>query len=167
MKLNYELTEEDFIHFNVHHVLDSPAQRKAYWFLRIFIPLLFSGLIYFIGTVLFRQPVIYWAITASGFFGLWVLYFPDQYRKTIIKQSKKKLSKGYKDTIFGEKILTYSDHAVTVTGDNGQDEYELEDIKRIEQYEDMILFYISKNSAIIIPTRQLTWDEIKILANLK
>ncbi|MDZ7834346.1 MAG: YcxB family protein [Alkalibacterium sp.] len=70
------------------------------------------------------------------------------------------MSKGYKETIFGEKSLTYSDHAVTVTGDNEQEEFKLEDIKRIEQYEDMILFYISKNSAIIIPTRQLTWDEV-------
>ncbi|WP_091529272.1 YcxB family protein [Alkalibacterium subtropicum] len=167
MIINYEVNEEDFIQFNLHYIIDSPAQRKTYWFLRLLIPLMFSVLIYFIGTVLFSQPAIYWMIIATGFFGLGVLYFPDQYRKVILKQTRKMLSKGKKDGLFGEKTLTISEDAVTVTGDKAQEELKLKDIKRIEQYDDMILIYDSSRSAVIVPTRELSWDEVKIVATLK
>ncbi|GEK88219.1 YcxB-like protein [Alkalibacterium putridalgicola] len=167
MIINYELNEEDFVRFNLHYIEDSPAQRKTYWFLRLLIPLFFSGLIFLMGTVLFRQPAIYWVITATGFFGLWVLYFPEQYRKTILKQTRKMLSKGEKDYLFGEKSLTISEYTITVTGENAQEELKLKDIKRIEQYDDMILIYDSNRSAIIVPTRELSWDEVKIVATLK
>jgi len=167
MTINYELKEEDFIQFNLHYIEDSPSQRKAYWSLRLLIPMLFSGLIYIIGTVIFNQPSIYWTITAIGFFGLWVLYFPEQYRKTIIKQTKKMLSKGVTGTVFGEKTLTISDTALTVSGENVHEELRLQDIKAIESYEDMILIYNSKRSAVIVPKRELKWEEARILANLK
>lgn len=167
MTINYELKEEDFIQFNLHYIEDSPSQRKAYWSLRLLIPMLFSGLIYIIGTVIFGQPPIYWTITAIGVFGLWVLYFPEQYRKTIIKQTRKMLEKGRTGTVFGEKTLTISESAITVTGENVQKEVKLKEIKTIENYADMILIYHSKRSAIIVPKRQLKWEEIRILANLK
>lgn len=167
MIINYELTEEDFIQFNVHHIEDSPSQKKMYWVLRILMPLLFSVAIYSIGTGLFNQSYIYWSLISISFFIAWVIFYPIQHKKIILNQTRKMLSEGDNSSLFGEKILTVKEDVITVTGENEHEQFKRENIKKIKQYNDMLLLYNSSVSAMIIPTRNLTETEIDYVKNLK
>ncbi|WP_423189796.1 YcxB family protein [Alkalibacterium sp. f15] len=167
MIINYELIEEDFLRFNLHHIEESPSQKKIYWGLRILLPLFCAVVIYLVGTALFDQAYVYWSILAIGFFIGWVSYYPTQHKKILLDQTRKLLSEGDNSSLFGKKTMTIKEDVVTVTGEDEQVQIKRENIKTIKQYEEMILLYNSSVSAIIIPTRNLTPYEIEELINLK
>lgn len=167
MTINYELSEEDYIKFNVHHIEDSPSQMKLFWVLRVLLPLLCAVAIYSIGTALFEESHVYWSIIAIGFFIVWVLYYPAQHKKMIASQTKKMLSEGDNTSLFGKKTLTVKDTLMTVTGENEQEQFKIESIKKIKQLDDLIVIYNSSVSAIIIPIRDLSLEEIDYLKSLK
>lgn len=54
MEINFEVTKEDYIKFNLYHMENSPSQRKNFNLLKYGIPVLFSIPICFIGTGLFK-----------------------------------------------------------------------------------------------------------------
>ncbi|GEK91671.1 YcxB family protein [Alkalibacterium kapii] len=166
MTIHYEVTEEDYMNFNLHYIEDSSSQKKKYWTLRILIPLMFASLMFFMGTLLFKQPIIYWLIASLGVLGLWILYFPQQYRNVIKKQRGKRQTKEADNGMLGEKSLTIGENTLTVTAKSYQTIVNLEDINSIEQYSDMIIIYYSRHFVIIIPTRYLTWEEKIIISSL-
>ncbi|OJF94161.1 YcxB family protein [Alkalibacterium sp. 20] len=167
MIINYELLEEDFLEFNLHHIEESPSQKKIYWVLRILLPLLCAVAIYSVGAALFDQSSVYWSILAIGFFIMWVIYYPTQHKKILLNQTRKLLSEGDNSSLFGKKTMTIKEDVVTVTGEDEQVQIKRENINTIKQYEELILLYNSSVSAIIIPTRNLTPHEIEQLTNLK
>lgn len=167
MTINYELREEDYIKFNLYHVEESPSQIKMYWVLRVLAPLLGAVAMYAIGTSLFNQPSIFWSIIAIGFFVGWIIYYPKEHKKIIANQTKKLLSEGDNSSLFGKQTMTIEDNVITVTSENGNQELKLDTIKIIKQSEDLIMLYNSSVSAIIIPTRDLTSDEMLQLTDLK
>ena len=85
MEVNFEVTKEDYIKFNLYHVQNSPSQKKNLNLLRYGMPVLLSLLIYFIGTNLFKQLSIYWAIIAILFSIVWIITYPNQYKSLIKK----------------------------------------------------------------------------------
>ncbi|MFO8068413.1 MAG: YcxB family protein [Alkalibacterium sp.] len=166
MTIDYELSEEDFIQFKLHLIEESPSQKKMFWVLRILLPLLFAVVIYSVGTALFNQLFIYWSIIAIGFFIVWVIYYPTQHKKILLKQTRKLVSEKDNSSLFGKKTLTINDDVITVTGENEQVQINRENIKTIKDYKEMIVLYNSSVSAIIIPKKNLTSDEIELLMNL-
>ncbi|HAJ70250.1 MAG TPA: hypothetical protein DCO62_03375 [Alkalibacterium sp.] len=167
MTIHYEITQKDFVNFNLYYIENSNTQRKNYLSVRILIPLVFSVLLFIMGTILFNQPVIYWTIISMGIFGLWFLYFPKQYHNLIAKEAEKKLSKGSFKNMLGEKNMHIDEVAITITGDKQNEKVKVEDIETIEQYKDMIIIYYSDKQVIIVPTRSLSWEEIRIVSILK
>ena len=87
MEINFEVTKEDYIKFNLYHVENSPSQKKNFILLRYLVPVLFSIPIYFIGTNLFKQPSVYWAIVAVLFSVIWIITYPKQYRALVKKET--------------------------------------------------------------------------------
>lgn len=167
MIIHYEITKKDFVNFNLHYIENSKAQRNNYLSVRILIPLLFSVLLFIMGTLLFKQPIIYWSIISAGIFGLWFLYFPKQYHNLIAKEAEKELSKGSFNNMLGKKSMHIDEYAITITGDNQNGRVKIDDIENIEPYSDMIIIYYSNKQVIIIPTRSLSWEEIRIVSILK
>ncbi|RDY23460.1 YcxB family protein [Romboutsia maritimum] len=155
MKMNFEITKDDYINFNLHHLENSKSQKNTFNILRYVIPIIFSILIYFIGTGILNQQSIYWIIVAIIFSIIWILTYPKQYKKLIAKQTDKILSEGDNSSIFGSKSLEIVDGTIVVKGDFTSETVSLESIKDIKVYEDMILIYISGFVAHIIPRRYL------------
>jgi hypothetical protein len=56
MEIKFEITEDDYIRFNLHHVENSKSHKRTYNILRFAIPLLFSVPIYAVGINVFKQP---------------------------------------------------------------------------------------------------------------
>ncbi|MPW26141.1 YcxB family protein [Alkalibaculum sp. M08DMB] len=162
MEIEFEITEDDYIKFNLYHIENSPSQKKTYNFLRYAIPLLFSIPIYAIGTSLFKQPSSYWIIISILFALIWVITYPNQYKKLVRKQTKKILQEG--DTsIFGKKTMLIDDNNIKVFSEFTSKTISKKSIKTIKVYDDMILIYLSGFTAQIIPTRYLNDESNKYL----
>ena len=168
MKINFEITKEDYINFNLYHLENSKSQKKTFNILRYAIPIIFSIPIYFIGTGIFNQPSMYWIMVAIVFTIIWVFTYPKQYKKLVAKQTDKLLSEGDNSSIFGKKSLEIVDGTIVVKGEFTSDTVSLESIKDIKIYEEMILIYISGFAAHIIPRRYLDKDtENEFIKELK
>lgn len=168
MRINFEVTKEDYINFNLYHLENSKSQKNTFNILRYAIPIIFSVPIYFIGTSLFKQPSIYWIIVALIFSTIWILTYPKQYKKLIAKETNKILREGDNSSIFGSKSLEIVDETIVVKGDFTSETVSVESIKDIKIYDDMILIYISGFMAHIIPRRYLDEDiEKQFIEELK
>ncbi len=67
MEINYEVTEEDYIKFNIYHAKDSGSHKRAYNIMKYWISILCGAVIFFVGPSLYKQPKIYWGIIAIIF----------------------------------------------------------------------------------------------------
>lgn len=168
MKINFEITKDDYINFNLHHLKNSKSQKSTFNFLRYVMPIALSILMYFIGRDTFNQPSIYWIIIAIIFSVIWILTYPKQYKKLIAKQTDKIISEGDNSSIFGNKSLEIINGTLVVKGDFISETVSLESIKDIKIYEDMILIYIGGFTAHIVPRRYLDEEvEKKFIKELK
>lgn len=67
MKIDFKITKDDYISFNLHHLENSKSQKSTFNILRYAVPIILSIPIYFTGTGIFNQPSIYWIIVAIVF----------------------------------------------------------------------------------------------------
>ncbi|MDE1549607.1 YcxB family protein [Jeotgalibaca caeni] len=155
MKIQFELTEEDYISFNLHHLEHSPSQKRMYQLSRFLLPMVCAVLIYLIGTFVLNQPSAYWIFVAVIFVVVWTLTYPKQHIKLVTKQLKKMSREGDNSTFYGKKTMTISEDTITVEGNQSTEIVAKENIKTIRVHEDMVLLYLSAVSAQIIPTRCL------------
>ncbi len=156
MEINFEVKEEDYIKFNLYHVENSPSHKKNLNILRYGVPILFSLPMYFIGTNLFRQSSIYWAIIAVLFGIVWIVTYPKQYKNLIKKETEKLINEGDNSEIFGKKNMVIDDNEIiTIYNKSSSETISRNAIKEVKIYDDMIIIYTSSINAHIIPTRYL------------
>ena len=92
MKIDFKITKDDYISFNLHHLENSKSQKSTFNILRYAAPIILSIPIYFTGTGIFNQPSIYWIIVAIVFLVIWILTYPKQYKKLVAKETDKLIS---------------------------------------------------------------------------
>lgn len=155
MEINFEVTKDDYIKFNLYHFENSPYQKKNFNLLRYAIPILFALPVYFIGTNLFKQPSIYWIIIAILFAVIWMITYPKQYKSLIKKETEKIINEGDNSEILGKKVMIIDDESITVYNKSSSEKISKSAIKDIKIYDDMIIVYISGITAHIVPTRYL------------
>ncbi|SEO05979.1 hypothetical protein SAMN04488134_103251 [Amphibacillus marinus] len=163
MEFKFEITEEDYLQFNLYHSENSPSQKKLVRVLRWVIPIVFASIIYYVGTAVFHQPSLYWLIISLLFSGAWIIWYPRFYKKQLKKQVSKMLSEGDNSALFGEKTMVIEGNEIKVFDKYASTTVVKENIKAINYYDDMIIIYLSSITAQIIPTRNLVKDEQKQL----
>ena len=163
MEINFEVTKEDYIKFNLYHIENSPFQRKNFNLLRYGIPVLFSFPIYFIGTGIFKQSSIYWSIISLLFVVIWIFSYPKQYKNLVKKQTEKLINEGDNSEIFGKKTMIIDDENITIYNRSSFERILKQSIKDVKIYDDIILIYTSSISAYIIPIRYLDKDSEKFI----
>lgn len=168
MTFDFEITKEDYINFNLHHLNDSPAQKMNYSILRYLIPILFSIPIFLISTIALNQPSILGISIAVAFVAVWIYVYPKRYKKVVAKQAEKLLEEADDTQILGKRTMEIEGDIIKVFNMSSADVTLKENIKDIKVYEDMILIYLSEVAAQIVPTRNLNKEEkTRLLSELK
>lgn len=165
MEIKFEITEEDYIKFNLYHAENSPSLKRTHNLIRYVLPLLCAVPIYSIGTYIFKQPRIYWSFIAILFVAIWILIYPPKYKRLIQKQIKKLLHEGDNSSIFGKKTLLIEADNIKVISELSSEAISKKSIKAIKVYDDMVLIYLSGFTAIIIPSRYLNDESREYIMN--
>ena len=160
MEIKYNLKEEDYINFNLHHIQNSPSQRRIFNILRFVVPFLGGFIMYYIGTRQFKQPGIYWVVIAVLFIVLWTIFYPRRHEKSIKRQVRKMLSEGDNTSLFVEKTLLLEEDSIEILAGPTSERILRNNVKDIKVYNDIVVIYLSSINAHIIPTRYLA-DETK------
>lgn len=149
MKLSFELTEQDYIDFNLHYFDTSPTMRRSHNKSR-----LAGTLLFFVLPPVLRNmtdiPFWYW-MTTLGIAGiLWFFYFPKMMKRLYTKQIRK-LLKEQKNYFIGKKTLELTSDGILTKGEDGESTVLYSSISKLQQHNGAIYLYNSAVSAIIIP----------------
>ena len=119
MKLKYNLTENDYINYNIEHIKNSKSIRKSMIINRYITPLIFLVVPFFLYDMETLEFKIYMFIFICLFI-VWISFF-DKYVYAINrKRLKKVINESNNDDLYGEKILEIIDEVIKITTYSGE-----------------------------------------------
>jgi hypothetical protein len=155
MQVQYQLTIDDLVAFNLHHTRTSQASRRR----------IRRSQVYGVITVLI--VVLLWprwglGLRAAFFVGysLFLLFgFPAYYRWSVRRNAKKLYSGGGDKGALGNHIVSIDEGGVTEVSDVGDSRTTWGGIEKVEEDEAYIFVYTGSVQAHVIPKRAFLSDD--------
>lgn len=152
MELEFELTEEDYINYNIDHSKKSPSIKKSIMIQRVFGPIVFI-IAPFLVVKFSDIPLWYW-ITIFGISSVvWLIFYPKYANWEMKKRLKKMLEEGSNENLFNRRKIILTDQGLSQVSPTGETNVKWDSIVSIEETDEYIYIYISSVSAHIIPKR--------------
>ena len=155
MEIDYNLTEEDYLSFNVFHAKSSKTVAKSLVLQRFLSPIIFliAGFMFaWIGDGSLIVSLIIFSIMGI----LWIVYYPKYFYGLITKNSRKMLKEGKNDGLLGDRCMILSDEGIVDSSSNGETKVKWAGIKKIEEDDNYFYIYNSAFTAYILPKQSLT-----------
>ncbi|WP_042354236.1 YcxB family protein [Bacillus rubiinfantis] len=154
MKLEYTLTEDDFLHFNLFHMKNSKTAAKALTMQRMIGPIIFLACSYLFSTfgdvpfaVLFTIFLIMSVI--------WFIFYPKYYFNFIKRHTLKMIREGKNEGLLGKHVLTMNDDSLVETTPVNETKVSWSGIQDFKEDDEFFYLYNSSISAYIIPKRAI------------
>ncbi|PAQ15594.1 YcxB family protein [Bacillus sp. FJAT-42315] len=161
MEINYNLTEEDYLKFNMFHVKNSKAVKRVLNMQRFLTPILFiivSFVLSKVGSVPFLGVFITFLVISI----LWIIFYPRYFYFYVIRNTKKMIKEGTNEGLLGEHHMVLSEEGIIDSTSNGETKVTWSGIKTISEDKHNIYLYNSSVSAYILPKREVDdVEEIK------
>lgn len=152
MKLKYNLTEEDYINFNIAHMKNSKSLKRTMMINRFLTPLIFLVMPFVLDEIS-NISFWYWAVIFVLTYILWVVLYEKNVYKINIKRIRKMLEEKRNESLIGERILEIDGENIRIINDRGENIIYIKSIKNIIENDEYIFIYINSISAIIIPIK--------------
>ncbi len=178
MEINYSVSNNDYIQYNVHHTENSPTFKKQTMTMRLVFPIIFIliTLISYAGEIAHPKPetiigmgctFVFLAIISILFF----VFYPAIFRKTLIRNINSMLNEGKQNEFIGEHKLLLQENRLRVENITRESTIETayKNIERIVCDKNALYIYTGSITAFIIPANAFTTDmeKEKFIAELK
>ena len=167
MEIRYNLTEEDYLNFNMFHVKNSKAVKRTLNMQRFLTPIIFiiaSFVFSKVGGMSFLGVFITFLVVSI----LWIIFYPKYFYSYVIRNTKKIIKEGKNDGLIGEHHMILSEEGIIDATSNGETRVSWFGIQTLSEDKHNIYLYNSSVSAYILPKRELDdVEEIKTYLKLK
>lgn len=167
MEINYNLTEEDYINFNLYHIKNSKTGKRALALQRFLTPLFFIMISYIysvISDMSFLPLFITFLVTSI----LWVIYYPKYFYRLISRNTKKMIKEGKNDGLLGDHQLKMTDEGLVDISSNKETKVTWSGITSFKEDDNSFYLYNSSVSAYILPKREIDYvDELRTFVQSK
>ena len=148
MRLEYNLSAQDYINFNLSYAETSPTVKKSMMRARITGPIMFL-IMPFVMKNVSNIPFAYWmvlfSLTAIG----WFFLMPYSIKRRTIKQVHQMLlEKG--NNFLGHKVLELQPNGIMTKGMEDETLTSYKSVEDVTQYQGGVYIYTSSVSAIMI-----------------
>jgi hypothetical protein len=150
MKLEYEITKQDYIDFNINHMNHSVTMKRSLFIQRFMFPIIFLILPIFLVKIT-KIPLWYWFGVFIITSVLWIIYYPKFLKKSVERRISKMLEEGKTTGILGNHIFSFTEEGVVDKTEFSETRYNL--IEKVVESELHIFIYVSAVMAYIIPIR--------------
>lgn len=154
MKINYELTTQDYIDFNMHFTHNSETVKKSLFIQRYIAPIIFLIVPFFIKD--FRSESFKFSM---GVFFIMFLLWIGLYKKHFDLSIKRRLSKFIKEgnisSMLGKKTLELSHDEIVEISNGNRSSISWDSVYKIAETDKHIFIYIDSMQAFIIPVKFL------------
>lgn len=150
MELNYEITEKDFVDYNMYFIDHDPLTQKSIRNMSIMLAGLVivggTGLMYLVGALSPVSIAVYLVLAIACFFAGPAL-FKRKARKNVHLTIKRAANKH----ICGPKTLRLTDKGVQLVGESEDTLHPYEAFKRVTAAQNQVYLYLDDLSALIVP----------------
>jgi len=160
IKVDYELTAQDYIDFNLFHMNNSKKMKNILFIQRFIIPLIYFALPF----VLARStnvPFWLWMVAALVVYAVWVKIYPKRMKKSISQKLLRALKEERNAKLMGKHSCTLSKDMIVDIGKGGETKAKWSSILDVIESETHVFIFISDSKAFIIPKRALTTEELR------
>lgn len=147
MQINYTVTENDYVQYNLFHHKNSPSTKNTVMIMRFILP----AILLVLGLLSIRHhnwaawlPLIIIAV-------VWVCITPGFFRRGIAKNVKKLMYEGRCSEFIGDFSLTLSADHICYAGNGQTLKSAYYRVERIEHDNERLYIYLGSLTAIIIP----------------
>lgn len=156
MKLEYTLTDQDYINFNLSFAETSSTVKKSMLRARLTGPVLFLALPFVLQNVS-DIPFIYW-MSVMGFTAVgWFFFLPSLMKRSTIR-SVRKILKERGESFLGPKTLELTDGGIITRGTDSASTTAYSAIQQIVPYKGGLYLYTGALAAIMIAPNAFTSD---------
>jgi len=93
MKIEYDLTKEDFVEYNLHFISTSETMKKSLFIQRYIISLIFLAAPFLVARVT-NEPLMYWIVVFLIVYVLWVAFYLKFFNHSVKKRIEKLVAEG-------------------------------------------------------------------------
>ena len=154
MNIHYELTEEDYINFNLYHIKHSKMGKRSLLLQRIVTPFLYI-IVAYLFSMIGNLPFLPLFITFFIVSALWVIFYPKYFYRLIARNAKKMIKEGKNDDLLGKHQLKMTEEGLVDTTANKETKVTWTGITAIQEDDGYFFLYNSSVSAYILPKREL------------
>lgn len=167
MEISYNLTEDDYINFNLYHMNNSKTGIRALRLQRFLFPVFFIALSSFMAIIL-DISLIFMLVYSLLFSIIWIIFYPKYFNRTIVKNVRKMLREGDNKGILGDQHMSLKDEGIVVTTKTGETKVNWAGINILKEDENNFYLYVGAMNAYLIPKRQITVsNELRTYVNSK
>jgi hypothetical protein len=161
MEIKYNLTEEDYLNFNIFTLKRSKTAMRALKIQRFFAPILFI-ILSFVMSKVGDIPFWYWFITFLIMGIIWAVFYPNYFFNSVTRRVKKMLNEGKNNGFLGEHVMLMNEVGINESTSSGETKVNWSGITDFQEDTHYFYLYNSAVSAFILPKRELNnVDEIK------
>lgn len=154
MNISYELTEEDYIHFNLFHIKNSRVGKRSLLLQRALSPFIFI-LFAFVYAKIAQLAFLPLFLTFAVISLLWIIFYPKYFYGLISRNAKKMIKEGKNDDLLGHHQLQLSEDGLIDTTAHKETKASWAGITSIQEDDGYFFLYNSSVSAYILPKRVL------------
>lgn len=154
MELNYEITEKDYVDFNLFHAKNSKAIQKQITIQRLLVPVIYLLLAVIVSIAMdlpFLLLFIPLLIVSIG----WFFYYPAHFYRTVKRNAGKMMKEGKNKGVLGEHTMIFTDEGLREISPKGEMTISWSGIEQFGEAPSGFYLYNSGMSALIIPKREL------------
>ncbi len=152
MRIDFTLTQEDYIAYNIHHIENSPSLKRALNIQRYGLALIF--LIFpFIIAAMTSISLTLWLLVYGTIFVVWIRFYPKYYMNSTRKRIIRLIQEGNSASLLGDRSVILTDEAVEEISPQGESRVTWGSIERIDETDEYIYIYTSPVNAYLVPTR--------------
>lgn len=154
MKINYNVTEEAFLEFNLFHAKNSKAVKKSMTIQRFLLPVIYLLVAVFLSPIL-DIPILFLFIPFLLIGVLWGIFYPAYFYYHVKRAAKKMIREGKNEGMFGKQSIIFTEEGVREISPKGETAFSWPGIEKLEEDQTNLYLYNSGMSAFIVPKNSL------------
>lgn len=152
IELEFELSEKDYISYNLDHARTSPTIKRSIMFQRFLGPVMFL-IVPFVIKRKTTIPMLFWLSLFGIVSIIWVVFYPRYVNWEMGRRLTKMLKEANNKNLLSNRRLIISENGVSVWDKSGESHVDWDSVTKVENTNDYIYIYVSSVSAHIIPKR--------------
>jgi hypothetical protein len=159
MQLEFDLTKEDVIAFNMYHYAHSPSVRRKKWINLVWVIVVLVSVCVLAAIAVERSggsADFLWTLLVS--IPIYIACYPYLLRRAQRKVVERLIAEGQNRDQFGKKQVTITPIEITAAGELTSTTVRWKAVERIEVVEAYAYVYFSALQAVIVPRRAFSSD---------